>query len=38
MLKTIKIFDLTCTECAMTQIMQPCESCPNRYAQLRRSE
>lgn len=28
-MKIIKIFTLTCSECSMTQAMQPCEACPN---------
>ena len=29
----VKIWDLTCSECAMTEPMQPCEACRNREAQ-----
>ena len=29
----MKVFWLTCSECAMTQLHQPCEACPNRSAQ-----
>jgi hypothetical protein len=29
----MKVFWMTCTECALTQLMQPCEACPNRYSQ-----
>jgi hypothetical protein len=32
-MQIIKIWDLTCSECAMTEPMQPCEACPNRGAQ-----
>jgi hypothetical protein len=29
----MRTFWLTCAECAMTQLYQPCEACPNRKAQ-----
>ncbi len=29
----MKVFWLTCAECAMTEPMQPCEACSNRSAQ-----
>lgn len=30
--------ELSCEECAMTQPMQPCEACPNWYAQQKLKE
>lgn len=29
----MKVFWLTCVECAIMEPMQPCEACPNRRAQ-----
>jgi hypothetical protein len=25
----MRVFWMTCEECAFTQLMQPCEACPN---------
>ena len=30
-----RVFWMTCAECAMTQLHQPCEACPNGAAQLK---
>ena len=29
----MKVFWMSCAECAMTQPMQPCEACPNKKVQ-----
>ncbi len=34
-IKLVNAFDLTCSECAMVNLYQPCEACPNYSAQRR---
>jgi recombinational DNA repair protein RecR len=31
----MKVWTLTCAECAMINAHQPCEACPNRKAQIK---
>ncbi len=32
------VFSLTCPECSMTMLHQPCEACPNRDYEFRRTK
>ena len=29
----MKVFWMSCAECSMTQLHQPCEACPNKEVQ-----